>query len=121
MKKIKILLALVLCMTMLSLVACTPSLKSVEDKFKDAEYTTKSLTTEQLSSIGVESEDVESSLFALKVSLTGGSGGVMIVWFKSESKAKETYNKLNEDKKNENVIRKGKMVAVGDSESLEIL
>ena len=121
MKKLKIVLLLALCSVMLACTACAPSMDSLKKKFEDEGYTVITVTADTLKSLGLESEDIESGMNATKISLTDPNT-VTIIWFKDSGKAKDFAEKRKEeDKDSKNIIRKGKMVAFGTTDALDII
>ncbi|MDE7071720.1 MAG: hypothetical protein K2O86_07070 [Clostridia bacterium] len=111
-KKVVLSVAVVLLVVMVAVmcVACTPSQKSVINKFKKNEYTLFA---------GDENSDV---VILTKAESLTSIKQITITWFENEDKAKEAYN--NSIKlpgySEKNVKRKGNAVAVGDEDSIKL-
>ena len=115
MKKYGTLLVFVLCAVMLAFVACAPKEKTIKEKFENEKYSVVEVSTEVLNPYGINTEDIQSGLFANK-----GFNNIIVVWFKDSAKAKDVYNKLKENK-SINVLRKGVLVAIGTKEAIDII
>ncbi|MDE6474528.1 MAG: hypothetical protein K2L70_05450 [Clostridia bacterium] len=103
-KKVVLSVAVVLLVVMVAVmcVACTPSQKSVIDKFKGEEYLV----------VGGETAKV--------ITATKVGRKIVITWFDNEDDAKEAYDAALKLGTKETVKRKGNAVAVGDADSIKI-
>ncbi len=111
-KKVILSVAVVLLVVMVAVmcVACTPSQKSVINKFRNKDY-----------KLIVGDEDAKLVTLTKAESLTSIKT-ITITWFESEDEAKEAYNNAiklpaNSEK---TVKRKGNAVAVGDEDSIKL-
>ena len=113
MKKLKIVLLLALCSVMLACTACAPSMDSLKKKFEDEGYSVLTVTADDLRSLGLESEDIESGMIANKMIINT----VTIIWFKDSGKAKDLPNSVRKRIKTRRIL----FVAFGTTDALDII
>ena len=105
-KKVFLSVAVVLLVVMVAamLVACTPSVSSVDKKYKKAEYEGGAVTIDGHSA----------------ANYTKGLNNVTIIWFDSEDDAKEYAEVQTKILGEKRVSRKGKAVATGTTDAVAI-
>lgn len=120
MKKIRIGVVLALCAVLLALAACSPSISSLRKKFEKEGYTVQVATREE-----AEASAFDGAKKALLASKMTDNGLITItcIWFKSEADAAdaESKEKMFGESSGKKTVRKGKMVACGDEEAIELL
>lgn len=107
----------VLCACVLG--ACTPSVSDVESSFKESGYIVNKLEKYYAVAYGADDSDVEYVLIAMG---DGNSSTVYVFGFKDNQSAKKFYDK-NKQKEGANfkVKRRGRVVALGSEQGVEIL
>ncbi len=113
MKKLSLVLALTLVFALLALTACSP-VDGIKKKLEDNDYSVEVYDNEKIKEDFGEDAKITDALFANKNLIKT----VFVFWFANEDDAA----KFKSDKfKGFEVHRNGKMVAFGDTDSIELI
>lgn len=125
MKKMKPIIALLLCVCCLSIfVACTSSLDpdTVAKNLKDDGYIVNSIPADNTGlGLQLKLNGIKHRITGMKIVDGDSVYSVTINWYVSESKAQSAYEDYLETNDSSSVYKKGNMVAIGYYEAIEFI